>query len=46
MGQKNEAFSVQGSYSYVGTDGRTYKITYIADENGYRASGEHIPKNP
>ncbi|CAH0558123.1 unnamed protein product [Brassicogethes aeneus] len=45
-GSKNEAISVQGSYTYVGTDGITYKVTYIADENGYRATGEHLPKNP
>ncbi|KAG5862488.1 hypothetical protein JTB14_007794 [Gonioctena quinquepunctata] len=44
-GSKKEALVVQGSYSYVGTDGVTYKVTYIADENGYRASGEHLPKS-
>lgn len=45
-GSKNEAIAVQGSYTYVGTDGITYKVTYVADENGYRATGEHLPKNP
>ncbi|XP_018576797.1 endocuticle structural glycoprotein ABD-5-like [Anoplophora glabripennis] len=44
-GTENEALAVHGSYTYVGTDGVTYKVTYVADENGYRASGEHIPKN-
>ncbi|KAJ8956822.1 hypothetical protein NQ318_014236 [Aromia moschata] len=44
-GTENEAIAVYGSYTYVGTDGVTYKVTYVADENGYRASGEHIPKN-
>ncbi|KAJ8930608.1 hypothetical protein NQ314_016578 [Rhamnusium bicolor] len=44
-GTENEALAVQGSYTYIGTDGVTYKVTYVADENGYRAFGEHIPKN-
>ncbi|XP_056644754.1 endocuticle structural glycoprotein ABD-5-like [Diorhabda sublineata] len=45
-GNKKEAvLAVSGSYTYVGTDGVTYKITYVADENGYRASGEHLPTN-
>lgn len=34
---------MQGSYSYTGPDGILYTITYIADENGYRAEGAHIP---
>ncbi|VEN55605.1 unnamed protein product [Callosobruchus maculatus] len=43
-GSENESLAVQGSYTYVGTDGLTYKVTYVADENGYRASGQHLPK--
>lgn len=43
VGTENEALVVQGSYSYVGEDGVTYTVNYIADENGYRASGVHIP---
>lgn len=37
---------MQGSYSYTGPDGILYTITYIADENGYRAEGAHIPTPP
>lgn len=44
-GSENEALQVHGSYTYVGTDGVTYKVTYVADENGYRASGQHLPQN-
>ncbi|XP_023029436.1 endocuticle structural glycoprotein ABD-5 isoform X2 [Leptinotarsa decemlineata] len=44
-GSEKEALVVHGSYTYVGTDGVTYKVTYVADENGYRASGEHLPRN-
>ncbi|KAK5646570.1 hypothetical protein RI129_005034 [Pyrocoelia pectoralis] len=41
----NQAVVVQGSYSYIGVDGVTYTVNYVADENGYRAVGSHIPKN-
>ncbi|XP_022919794.1 pupal cuticle protein 27-like [Onthophagus taurus] len=40
--QDGEAVVVQGSYSYVGDDGKTYTVTYIADENGFQPAGEHI----
>lgn len=42
-GTNIEAQVMQGSYSYTGPDGILYTITYIADENGYRAEGAHIP---
>ncbi|XP_054264384.1 endocuticle structural glycoprotein SgAbd-3-like [Macrosteles quadrilineatus] len=38
--------SAQGSYSYVGDDGRNYAISYTADENGYRPQGDHLPQPP
>ncbi|CAH0727818.1 unnamed protein product, partial [Brenthis ino] len=34
---------VRGSYTYV-SDGKPDTITYEADEKGYRASGDSIPK--
>lgn len=37
---------IQGSYSYTGPDGVIYTVNYIADENGFRASGDHIPTAP
>jgi len=35
-----------GSYSYIGTDGRTYTVNWTADENGYKAVGDHFPTQP
>lgn len=37
-------YSVQGSYSYTGVDGYPVSISYVADENGYQAVGDAIPK--
>merc|ERR1711894_616898 len=38
-----ETNSVEGSYSFVSPEGRSYAVTYTADENGYfpRGSGIH-----
>ncbi|XP_075970561.1 larval cuticle protein 1-like [Anticarsia gemmatalis] len=37
---------VRGSYSYINSEGKPETINYIADENGYQAEGESIPKVP
>ncbi|KAK9869783.1 hypothetical protein WA026_003515 [Henosepilachna vigintioctopunctata] len=43
-GSEDESIAVRGQYSYVGVDGRTYTVIYIADKNGFQPQGEHIPK--
>ncbi|GBP81086.1 Endocuticle structural glycoprotein SgAbd-2 [Eumeta japonica] len=46
VGTDDEEQVVEGSYSYVGDDGQTYTVHYVADGNGFRASGDHLPVPP
>lgn len=43
-GTENEAMEVRGSYSYIGPDGVTYTIRFLANEDGFQPEGDHIPK--
>ncbi|XP_067645758.1 larval cuticle protein 65Ag1-like [Eurosta solidaginis] len=43
LGTEQEAIAVKGSYSYVGDDGQTYAVNYVADEYGFQPQGAHIP---
>ncbi|XP_018334196.1 larval cuticle protein 16/17-like [Agrilus planipennis] len=44
--EKNAGEVVKGSYEYVGDDGKLYAVSYYADETGFHAEGDHIPKIP
>ncbi|XP_046392160.1 endocuticle structural glycoprotein SgAbd-2-like [Ischnura elegans] len=45
-GTVDEAMVAQGSYSYTAPDGTPIELRYIADENGFRAEGAHLPVGP
>ncbi|XP_068630663.1 uncharacterized protein [Battus philenor] len=36
----------RGSYSYTAPDGTIISLSYIADENGFRPIGAHLPRAP
>lgn len=35
-----------GYFAYTAPDGTPISLSYVADENGFRASGSHIPQPP
>ena len=37
---------VTGSYSFLTPEGELVEMQYTADENGYHASGSHMPTTP
>lgn len=43
VGSEHESLTVRGSYSYVGPDGVTYTVHYVADQNGFQPQGKHLP---
>ncbi len=46
-GQRDlESSAVVGSYSYTSPEGIPITVNYVADENGFRAEGAHLPTPP
>ncbi|CAH1117691.1 unnamed protein product [Phaedon cochleariae] len=45
-GTDDEHLAVQGRYSYTGPDGILYEVVYVADKDGFRATGAHLPVAP
>ncbi|XP_045764468.1 uncharacterized protein LOC123866809 [Maniola jurtina] len=43
QGTENEGFEVRGEYGWIGPDGVTYLITYVADENGFKPQIQQGP---
>ncbi|KAK0086242.1 hypothetical protein PV325_008047 [Microctonus aethiopoides] len=44
--ENGPAINAQGGYSYVGDDGATYSLTYIANENGFQPVADYLPTPP
>lgn len=38
--------SVTGEFIYKGADGKEYKLSYTADENGYQPQADYLPVAP
>lgn len=45
-GEQLNAQVQQGSYSYTSPEGQLITVHYIADENGFQVSGDHLPTPP
>lgn len=46
LGEDDAGMSSSGSFSYVAPDGTFIKTTWTADENGFKAEGDHLPTPP
>ncbi|CAG9858252.1 unnamed protein product [Phyllotreta striolata] len=45
QGTDDESSRVYGYYAYPGPDGVYYYVEYVADKDGFRPAGDHIPKS-
>lgn len=45
-GSESEAIEAKGSFSYVSPEGQNIAVSYIADENGFQPTGDHLPQPP
>ncbi|XP_018580237.1 larval cuticle protein LCP-17-like [Anoplophora glabripennis] len=46
INEENVDLVVQGSFLYTAPDGKEIHLSYVADENGYRPQGDHLPTPP
>ncbi|XP_057666053.1 endocuticle structural glycoprotein SgAbd-2-like isoform X2 [Diorhabda carinulata] len=45
-GSQAEATEAKGGFRYTAPDNSVISLTYVADENGFRAFGPHLPTPP
>jgi len=45
-GTDEEGISISGSYQYYAPEGELISLKYIADENGFQPTGDHLPTPP
>lgn len=43
-GRQDESIAVRGQFSYIGPDGVTYAVAYLADDSGFHPQGAHLPR--
>ncbi|XP_014234057.2 larval cuticle protein LCP-17-like [Trichogramma pretiosum] len=43
-GETGKVVASQGSYQYTAPDGQVIQVQYTADQNGFQAQGDHLPK--
>lgn len=43
VGTEEEGIEVHGVITWTAPDGEQYTLKFVADENGYRPEGTHLP---
>ena len=41
-----EAVDHQGGFRFISPEGDSYELTYVANEGGFQAAGDHLPVAP
>lgn len=44
--EEESAIVSQGAFRYTAPDGTPISVQYVADENGYHPTGDHLPVSP